>query len=117
MTLKSCSGKIFKLVFREELSVMKKLIINGLLLIAIIFVICALVWGFSRLRAVDEKEQQLQENRGQHEQNTTQKTDSEITQVKVNGESTTTKNTKDTQTTSKPATTDEDVNDFWSDIG
>ncbi len=89
---------------------MKKLIINGLLLIVVIFLICALVFGLSCLRAVDEKEQQP-------EQITEQKIVVEETQVKVNLESTAKTNTTSTQTTSKPATTDEDVNDFWNDIG
>ncbi|MFA6888166.1 MAG: hypothetical protein WC254_01595 [Candidatus Woesearchaeota archaeon] len=91
---------------------MKKLIINGLLVIVIILIIGAIIWGFSRLRAVDEKEQQIQENIEEQSENLAeQKTVVEQTQVKVN-----IGNTTNTTNTSKPTTTDQDVNEFWNDI-
>jgi len=87
---------------------MKKLIINGLLLFVVILLILAIIWGLSRLRAVDEKEQQVQESiEQQSEELTEQKTVVEQTQVKVN-----VGNTTNTTNASKTTTNDQDVNDF-----
>lgn len=96
---------------------MKKLIINGLLIITLIIIAIAVFWSLSQLRAVDETEQSMQENTAeQTEQLTEQKEVVQQTQVKVNVGNTTKNATNTSKTTLKPATTDEDVNEFFNEI-
>ena len=60
---------------------MKKLIINAVFVVAVIVIIIAIIWGFSKLRAVETTELDVQET--QEEQAIEQKQIVEETQVKV----------------------------------
>ncbi len=106
---------------------MKKLLINGLLILVFISLIVAVVMGLSKLRAVDTSDAEVDSLlEGQEQAVADEKAVQEQTAVKVSVSNTSTNktNTSKTTTTSKTgssktdsSTANEDIDDFLNELG
>lgn len=107
---------------------MKKLLINGLLILVFITLIVALILGLSKLRAVDTSDAEVDSLLDEQEQAiANEKAVQEQTAVKVSVTATSankTNTSKSTTTSSSSKTTsktdssaDEDIDDFLNELG
>ena len=110
---------------------MRKLLINGLLILVFIALIVAVVMGLSKLRAVDTSDAEVDSLlEGQEQAVADEKAVQEQTAVKVSVSNTSTNKTntsKTTTTTSKTSTSssktdssntaDDDIDDFLNELG
>ncbi len=87
---------------------MKKLIINGLLILVFVVLIIAVILGLSKLRAVDETEEQIADLIATQ--------DSAIAEEKVIQEETAVKVTVSNASEKKTTSSDSDVDDFLSSL-
>ena len=101
---------------------MKKLIINGLLILVFVILIIAVVMGLSKLRAVDETEEQTADMiAGQESAVAEEKAIQEETAVKVTVSNATNTNSSKTSSSYKTSssekkTSDSDVDDFLNSL-
>lgn len=105
---------------------MKKLIINGLLILVFVVLIIAVILGLSKLRAVDETEEQIadliatQDSAIAEEKVIQEETAVKVTVSNENTNSTSTSKTTSSSSSKKTAqkttTTDSDVDDFLNSL-